>query len=168
MKIGLGGGCHWCTEAVFQALHGVSMVEQGFIRSNPPYQSWSEAVMLTFDPAEIPLSTLIEIHLRTHASTSDHSKRGKYRSAVYIHDALSGLEVARILLRFRNRFGKPLVTQILPFQAFKLSDEKFRNYYQTGPKRPFCKAYIDPKLELLRTEFTEYLRQAEFSFEETG
>jgi len=85
-KIGLGGGCHWCTEAVFQALRGVERVEQGFIRSTAPHDGWSEAVIVHFDPAVIDLKTLIEVHLRTHASTSEHSMRGKYRSAVYAFD----------------------------------------------------------------------------------
>jgi len=67
-KIGFGGGCHWCTEAVFQKLRGVASVEQGFIRSRPPYETFSEAVIVSFDAAQISLSVLTEIHLRTHAS----------------------------------------------------------------------------------------------------
>jgi len=85
-KIGFGGGCHWCTEAVFQALNGVQKVEQGFIRSDPPQDSFSEAVIVTFDSKILSLETLIEVHLRTHASTSSHKMRGKYRSAIYIFD----------------------------------------------------------------------------------
>ncbi|MBO6639652.1 MAG: peptide-methionine (S)-S-oxide reductase [Roseitalea sp.] len=82
IRIGFGGGCHWCTEAVFQALRGVTRVEQGFVRSEPPFDAWSEAVIVTFDPASIDLATLTEVHLRTHASTAAHAMRGEYRSAV--------------------------------------------------------------------------------------
>ena len=52
-RIGLGGGCHWCTEAVFQALAGVNEVAQGFCRSTAPNEDWSEAVMVAFDPDQI-------------------------------------------------------------------------------------------------------------------
>ncbi|MES0879562.1 peptide-methionine (S)-S-oxide reductase [Roseibium sp. SCP14] len=157
MKIGLGGGCHWCTEAVFQALSSVENVEQGFIHSNPPEDSWSEAVIVTFDPAVLPLEVLIEIHLRTHSSTSHHKMRGKYRSAVYVFEAETNDKVEGILGDLQSGFEEPLVTSVLPFVAFKPSDERFQNYYATNPDRPFCKTYIDPKLAMLRREFGRVL-----------
>lgn len=158
MKVGLGGGCHWCTEAVFQTLAGISKVEQGFVRSNPPADSWSEAVVVTFDPAALPMEVLIEIHLRTHASTAHHKMRGKYRSAVYVNDAATGAEVTRALQDLQTQFEDPLLTQVLSLVAFKPSDARFQNYYRNGPERPFCKTYIDPKLALLRKEFSSVLR----------
>ncbi|MCV0428957.1 MAG: peptide-methionine (S)-S-oxide reductase [Roseibium sp.] len=159
VKIGLGGGCHWCTEAVFQALGGISTVEQGFIRSEPPEDSWSEAVIVTLDPVALPLEVLVEIHLRTHASTSHHKLRGKYRSAVYVEEAETGLLVDRILCDFQPQFDDPLVTRVLPFAGFKASDARFRNYYATDPERPFCKTYIDPKLAMLRREYSNVLKE---------
>ena len=82
-KIALGGGCHWCTEAVFQHLKGVDRVEQGYVSSDGMHSTFSEAVIVHFEPQMIPLAKLIEIHLYTHNSTSNHSFRKKYRSAVY-------------------------------------------------------------------------------------
>ncbi|POF32378.1 peptide-methionine (S)-S-oxide reductase [Roseibium marinum] len=158
VKIGLGGGCHWCTEAVFQAVAGISRVEQGFISSDPPEDSWSEAVIVTFDPAALPLEVLIEIHLRTHSSTSHHKMRGKYRSAVYVYDAGTGVKVGRVLRALQRGFDAPLATKVLTLTAFKSSDERFRNYYLNGPERPFCKTYIDPKLALLRKDYCRVLR----------
>ncbi|MEO9527964.1 peptide-methionine (S)-S-oxide reductase [Roseibium sp.] len=161
MRIGLGGGCHWCTEAVFQAIAGISNVDQGFIRSDPPEDAWSEAVVVTFDPAALPLEVLIEIHLRTHSSTSRHKLRGKYRSAVYVYDAGTGVKVGRILRDLQHGFDEPLVTSVLTLADFKASDERFRNYFANGPDRPFCKTYIDPKLVLLRREYGNRLRAVE-------
>ena len=83
VTIGFGGGCHWCTEAVFQPLEGVSEVRQGFIRSDGPDEAWSEAVEISFDPDRVSLRDLIAVHLSTHASEADHKMRGKYRCAVY-------------------------------------------------------------------------------------
>ncbi|GAB4538213.1 MAG: hypothetical protein Tsb0019_39200 [Roseibium sp.] len=159
VRIGLGGGCHWCTEAVFQAIAGISNVDQGFIRSGPPEDAWSEAVLVTFDPVALPLEVLIEIHLRTHSSTSRHKMRGKYRSAVYVYDSGTGVKVGRILRALQHGFDDPLVTSVLSLAAFKRSDERFRNYYAKGPERPFCRTYIDPKLALLRREFGRVLRE---------
>ncbi|MEG8042407.1 peptide-methionine (S)-S-oxide reductase [Sphingomonas sp. LR59] len=72
-KIGFGGGCHWCTEGVFQALLGVVEVEQGFIQSDAPWDAWSEGVLVHFDPAIIDLGTLAEVHLRTHSANGTYS-----------------------------------------------------------------------------------------------
>ena len=150
----LGGGCHWCTEAVFDHLRGVSHVEQGFARSDPPADSWSEAARVTFDPAVIPMRVLIDIHLRTHAATSDHSMRGTYRSAVYVGD--DGAEARAALAALQAGFDAPLVTQVLPLRGFRLNDARFLAYYRTDPQRPFCRAYIDPKLAMLRREYEEH------------
>ena len=134
-------------------LRGVERVEQGFIRSTPPHEMWSEAVIVHFDPATIGLDTLVEVHLRTHASTSDHSMRGKYRSAVYTFDAEQADDAQAVIGLLRTEFDEPLVTNVLDFVDFKPSDERFHDYYRTDPERPFCTAYIDPKLKLLRERF---------------
>jgi len=81
-KVAFGGGCYWCTEAVFQSLIGVEKVAQGFISSEGKNDSFSEAVIVYFNE-KITLKTLIEIHLHTHKSTKEHSMRTKYRSAIY-------------------------------------------------------------------------------------
>ena len=155
-KIAFGGGCHWCTEAVFQALSGVVETEQGFVASHAPNDSWSEAVVLHFDPNTIPLGVLIEVHLRTHASTAQHSMRGKYRSAIYTFSTSQSAQTQDILANLQPGFDAPLVTQILPFVAFKPSDSRFHDYYKSDLNRPFCRTYIDPKLAKLRKEFSGF------------
>lgn len=158
ITIGFGGGCHWCTEAVFQALTGVSRVKQGFITAAPPDDSFSEAALITFDPAAIPLKTLVEVHLRTHASTSDHSMRGKYRSAIYVEGREREKEAEVALISLAPLFDKPIVTRVLAFGTFEESDERFIDYYATNPVRPFCRTYIDPKMAVLRERFASRLR----------
>lgn len=157
-RIGFGGGCHWCTEAVFQALLGVSRVEQGFIASTPPMHAYSEAVIVHADTQKIPLEVLIEIHLRTHASTSHHALRGKYRSAIYAFNDEQAHQAREILTQLQPQFAAPLVTQVLPFTAFKASPPRYQNYYSKRPERPFCKTYIEPKLSRLRQRFAEQAR----------
>ncbi|MGC1204202.1 MAG: peptide-methionine (S)-S-oxide reductase [Flavobacteriaceae bacterium] len=103
-KIAFGGGCHWCTEAVFQSLLGVSKVEQGFVASTGQHNSFSEAVIVHFNVAKISLTTLIEIHLNTHKSTSNHSMRTKYRSAVYTFFEEQKHDAERFVESFQNQF----------------------------------------------------------------
>ena len=148
-KIGLGGGCHWCTEGIFQSLIGVEHVDQGWIKSEGENDAFSEAVIVTYDPNEISLETLIEIHILTHSSTSEHSMRGKYRSAVYIFDEKQGEDTQMILDRLNTARKEKMITQVLPFVDFKRNTEDLLNYYQTRPDAPFCKRYIEPKLRKL-------------------
>ncbi|NJW53728.1 peptide-methionine (S)-S-oxide reductase [Salinimicrobium oceani] len=148
-KIGLGGGCHWCTEAVFQAVEGVTKVEQGYIASAPPAETFSEAVIVHYLPKKVKLERLLEIHLHTHNSTVNHSFRKKYRSAVYCFSSEKEKQVKAILEVLQKQFEEKLVTQVLPFQEFKASRESIQNYYRKNPDAPFCKRYIEPKLKVL-------------------
>ncbi|MGJ8551149.1 peptide-methionine (S)-S-oxide reductase [Winogradskyella wichelsiae] len=156
-KIAFGGGCHWCTEAVFQSLKGVSNVEQGFIASHDENSSFSEAVILYYDADIISLQVLIEIHLRTHKSTSTHSMREKYRSAIYSFSGTQKIESETILKKFQPIFKNKLITKVYPFSAFKASRKAIQNYYQKNPKKPFCERFINPKLKLLLIDFSNHV-----------
>ncbi len=152
-RIGFGGGCHWCTEAVFQSLRGVGQVEQGFIRSVAPDDAWSEGVIVYFDPKTISLDTLIEVHLRTHSATSRHALREKYRSAVYVFDPVQQRTVRRAITTLQGGFRDRPITRVLPFDGFRASEARYQNYYRQHPEAAFCKRYIDPKLDLVKSRF---------------
>ncbi|NAS11568.1 peptide-methionine (S)-S-oxide reductase [Poritiphilus flavus] len=156
-KIAFGGGCHWCTEAVFQSLRGVHSVEQGFVSPDSTDRSFSEAVIVTYDSEMITLKDLSLIHLFTHESTSKHSMRTKYRSAIYTFNKMDEEFLFQIWDELQAEFQSKLITQILPFKEFRASDEQFQNYYRKDPGKPFCKRYIHPKLELLRRLFSSHL-----------
>lgn len=145
--IGFGGGCHWCTEAVFQSIEGVVKVEQGYIASKAPNDNLSEAVIVHYLPKKVSLERLLEIHIHTHKATSNHSLRSKYRSAVYCFSADDEEEAKILLERLQQQFQKKLVTQILPFKIFKASRESIQDYYRKNPEAPFCQKYILPKLK---------------------
>ncbi len=157
--VGFGGGCHWCTEAVFQSLRGVDKVEQGWIRSSPPDDAWSEAVVVQYRPDQIDLETLIDVHLRTHSSASDHAMRSKYRSAVYSFDPDQHRQAEHLLSALGDQRPAPLITRVLPFHGFRLNDEELLDYYKTRPDAPFCRTYIDPKLRALRQSHGAQLRE---------
>ena len=154
-KIALGGGCHWCTEAVFQSLRGVQNVEQGYVSSTGENSTFSEAVIVHFKQEVIPLEKLIEVHLYTHKSTSNHSMRSKYRSAVYYFEEQQKARSLATLTNLQVSFSEKIITQVYPFKEFKASREEIRNYYLKDPEKPFCKSFIDPKLKILREQFSQ-------------
>ncbi len=152
-KIGFGGGCHWCTEAIFQSLKGVNLVEQGWISSEGENNYFSEAVIVHFEPTEINLATLIEVHLHTHSCTSNHSMRKKYRSAVYYYSPDQKQSINKILADLQSDFEDNIITKAYPLVAFKKSPENVQNYYLKDPNKPFCRRCIAPKLSLVLNKF---------------
>lgn len=158
-KIALGGGCHWCAEAVFQSLNGVLKVEQGFVNSIAANGAFSEAVIVHFNTQEISLKVLIDVHLHTHKSTSNHSMRKKYRSAIYVFSEIQKNEATKILKVLQRHFNDALITEILPFNNFKPSRLQIQNYYYSNPKKPFCETFINPKLKILQSKYNSHINQ---------
>ena len=156
-KIAFGGGCHWCTEAIFQSLIGVCKVKQGWVSSSLlDAITPSEAVIVHFDASHISLDILTEIHLFTHNATSNHNFREKYRSAVYTFSESQQIEAKNILDNKQKLFEKPLVTKVYPFGKFKLNNEQYLNYYKRNPTKPFCQVRIEPKLKVLLEKYSDY------------
>jgi len=158
-KIALGGGCHWCTEAVFQSLKGVEKVEQGYVASTGENDWFSEGVIVHFNQEIISLKTLIEIHLYTHKSESAHSMRNKYRSAIYTFSEVQFDESNTILNKLKIHLDKKFITKVYPFFEFKESREEIQNYYIKNPEKPFCVRFINPKLELLLAKFSKKMHK---------
>ncbi len=154
-KIGFGGGCHWCTEAVFQFFKGVENVEQGWIKSAAPNESFSEAVIVNYDAEKLNLKTLIEAHLLTHASTVDHRFRKKYRSAIYYFTEEDKIHSEIILNKISAKNKLTYILKILPFVDFKSNRKKYLNYFQQNKEAPFCETYVVPKLKILEEKFKE-------------
>ena len=162
-KIAFGGGCHWCTEAVFQTLIGVHKVAQGFISSTAENNTFSEAVIVHFNAKKIELKILIEIHLRSHKSTSNHSMRNKYRSAVYYFSNSQKEKSLKIIDELQSSFKDEIITKVVEFTSFKPSTEEFQNYYQSNPNKPFCETYINPKLKFLVQNFSNQIEKSKVS-----
>lgn len=141
IEVGFGGGCHWCTEAVFSNTPEASDVLQGWIRSNGEESNLSEAVLLKCEL--VNLEKLIHIHLLTHSSTNEHSLRYKYRSAVYYTDP----NHKRIIENILSDVPENVITMVLPLEKFELNDEKYLNYYEKNKGNQFCETYIEPKLK---------------------
>ena len=166
VKVGFGGGCHWCTEAVFQQLQGVLQVDQGWASSTDAPSFFSEAVIVHFDPAVISLEVLTSLHLHTHSCTSRHALRTRYRSAVYGFGESQVQAVAKVLEALQADFDDPLVTEAVLFSAFRQNSERYQDYYQRQPEAPFCQRYISPKLEVLQKQYAQHVRPAPTRYNE--
>jgi peptide-methionine (S)-S-oxide reductase len=158
-KIGLGGSCHWCTEAIFQSLKGVIHVSQGWVEPDDNAAEFSEAVIVEFDPILISLGSLIEIHLHTHSCTSEHFMRSKYRSAVYTFNEEQLISAKQAIDKLQTDFEDMVITKVFPFKTFKLNNEKYLDYYYKNPDKPFCKTFIDPKLKILLHQFSSHVNE---------
>ena len=134
-------------------------MEQGYIASTGKYTAFSEGVIVTYDPEIIPLETLVEIHLFTHKSTSSHSFREKYRSAVYFMNLEDAEKSEEAIAKLQQDFLEKIITQILPYKDFKASRDSLQDYYLKNPEKPFCQKYIHPKLELLRKDFSRQFEE---------
>ncbi len=156
-RIGFGGSCHWCTEAIFRSLIGVEKVEQGWIAPDGDTGAYSEAVIVYFNAEAISLATLIAVHLHTHSCTSAHTMRDKYRSAVYVFDSAQAVAATNAIHDLHADFNAPIITQILPFLKFKLNSEQYLDYYYRDPEKPFCRNIVSPKLSLLMKKFGKYV-----------
>jgi peptide-methionine (S)-S-oxide reductase len=157
-KIGFGGSCHWCTEAIFKSLKGVIHVSQGWI-TPADSMDFSEAVIVEFDNSLISLENLIEIHLHTHSCTSRHSMRSKYRSAIYTFQSEQEELSRSAINQLQADFDRPIITEVIPFGSFKLNRDEYLDYYFKDPEKPFCKTFIDPKLKILINRFSDHLHE---------
>jgi len=153
----LGGGCHWCTEGVFRSLKGISKVEQGWIKSIDEDDTFSEGVVVYYSENDISLRTIIEVHLQTHSSASNHSMRKKYRSAVYTYTEADRIRAKQIILDSSLNNTLPVVTKVLPFVTFKWNKEEYLDYYLKNKEKPFCKTYITPKIDQLKEKYSDHL-----------
>ncbi|MBN8675033.1 peptide-methionine (S)-S-oxide reductase [Lacibacter sp. MH-610] len=158
-KIGFGGSCHWCTEGIFASVIGVQKVEQGWIASENENAYFSEAVIVHFDESLVSLQNLIEIHLHTHSSTSNHSMRKKYRSAVYTFTEEQFHQCSPLIKTLQYSFDESLITTVLRFAAYKPNTDDYQDYYYSDPRKPFCQTSIYPKLQLLAKKFSSNINR---------
>jgi peptide-methionine (S)-S-oxide reductase len=167
-----GGGCFWCTEAIFQKVKGVKKVESGFsggFIKNPAYREvcndntgHAEVIRIEYEPGEITYEELLRVFFLTHDPTTLNRQGNdvgtQYRSVVfYMNEAQKSIaEKVKAELGAEKHFPKPVVTEILPFENFYKAEEYHQNYYASNPSQPYCSYVIAPKLEKFRKQLPEF------------
>ena len=170
----LGGGCFWCTEAVFVKVRGITDVESGYSNGqshNPTYEQvcagttgHNEVVKLTYDPAQISLGQILEIFFVVHDPTTlnrqGNDAGAQYRSGIY-YTTPEQKQLADQMIRQMTGdklFGKPIVTEVLPLDNYWPAEEYHQDFFEKNPNQGYCVAVAGPKVAKFRKTFTDLVK----------
>lgn len=170
-----GGGCFWCTEAVFKRLKGVTNVISGYAggkEKEPSYQQVSsgatghaEAVQISFDPKVISYDTLLDVFWATHDPTTKNRQGAdvgtEYRSVIFYLNEYQKMHAlsSKEKLEQKKEYPSPIVTQITPLDAFYKAEDYHQNYYEENRNKPYCALVINPKIQKLLNAFTDNVKE---------
>lgn len=166
-----GGGCFWCTEAIFQKVKGVKKVESGYsggFVKNPAYREvcngttgHAEVVRLEYDPSEVGYEELLRVFFMTHDPTTLNRQGNdvgtQYRSVIYYFNEEQKEKAEKFIreLEAENYFDQSIVTEVSPYKNYYKAEEYHQEYYSNNSSQPYCSFIITPKLEKFRKLFPE-------------
>jgi peptide-methionine (S)-S-oxide reductase len=170
----LGGGCFWCTEAVFVKVRGVTDVESGYCNGEtlqPSYEQvctgrtgHNEVVKLEYDPEAISLREILEIFFVIHDPTTlnrqGNDSGTQYRSGIYFTTPAQQ-EEAEAMLRQMNQdklFGGPIVTEVLPLSNYSPAEDYHQDFFEKNPTQGYCMAVAAPKVDKFRKTFKDRVK----------
>ena len=173
-----GGGCFWCTEAVFKMLKGVSAVEPGYGSTTlttsakaPTYEEVSsghtgfvEVIKLEYDPALIKYNDLLTVFFGSHDPTTVNQQGAdigtQYRSVIFSTSDEQKHEAEQFIadLNALSTLGKPIVTDVEPLGEYHTAEEYHKDYYARNKNASYCQLVINPKLEKVQMQFADLLK----------
>ncbi len=172
--VAFGGGCFWCTEAVFKMLKGVTKVLPGYAggtTKNPTCDSVSngntghaEVVYIEYDPTQVKFTDLLTVFFASHDSTTLNRQGNdvgtQYRSIVLTKTADQKKETEDFIaeLNASNKMGKPVVTEVAPLDVFYPAENYHQDYYARNKDAGYCQVIINPKLEKVQEKFAALLK----------
>ena len=170
-----GGGCFWCTEAVFAMLKGVSKVEPGYAGGsveNPSYEKVSggdtghaEVIRVTYDPAVISYEDLLTVFFGSHDPTTPNRQgadTGEQYRSIILYETDEEKQAAEKMIKEVDtslKAGTRVVTQLIPLGKFFPAEEDHQKYFEKNTSAPYCQLVIEPKVEKVRKRFAELLKQ---------
>ncbi len=169
----VGGGCFWCTEAIFQEIEGVSEVVSGYTGGNAPGRptyreicsgltGHAEVVQLTFNPEIISYRDILTIFMTTHDPTTLNRQGAdvgtQYRSAIFYSNEEQKMTAESVLSDLAPHFSSPIVTEITPLSTFYEAEDYHQNYYRDNQQQGYCNFVINPKLSKLRQMYADRLK----------
>lgn len=171
----LGGGCFWCTEAVFQQVRGVLAVESGYSNGQAERPNYAqvctgstgcaEVVKVVFDPAVIGLRHILEVFFLVHDPTQlnrqGHDVGTQYRSAIYYTEPEQKTVIDALICEMcqDKLYEASIVTEVLPLADYWPAEPEHQNFFVRNPEQAYCRAVAAPKLERLRRNFAHWARQ---------
>ena len=169
----VGGGCFWCTEAVFQEVKGVSSVVSGYtggtVPGRPTYREicsgltgHAEVVQITYDPGLISYADILVIFMTTHDPTTlnrQGADRGtQYRSVIYYHNKKQQDIAEAVVKEIGAYYSNSVVTEISPIDTFYEAEHEHQDYYKNNSSQGYCQVVINPKLATLRKLHADKLK----------
>ncbi len=170
----LGGGCFWCTEAVYKEMKGVVKVVPGYSGGhikNPAYREvttgrtgHAEVVQILFDPRETSFSDILEVFFMTHDPTTLNRQGNdigtQYRSVIFYHNEEQKVTAEKVKELFEEEkvYPNPVVTEITSFDTFYIAEDYHHNYFARNKNQPYCQFVVAPKVEKFRKIFREKLK----------
>jgi len=173
-QITLGGGCFWCTEAVFQRLKGIEHVESGYMGGslpNPTYRDictgntgHAEIIQITYDPSVISLEQIFEIFWTAHDPTTLNrqgaDKGTQYRSVIFYgseeEKALAEKSINEVA---STLYSDPIVTELAALTTYYPGEAYHQNYYNGQSSKPYCHVVITPKIGKLRSKYAKLMKE---------
>ncbi len=171
----LGGGCFWCTEAVYKELKGVSEVLPGYSGGhikNPAYREvttgrtgHAEVVQIKYDPEVVSFSEILEVFFATHDPTTLNRQGAdvgtQYRSAVFFHSEEQKQTAQEIINQLNSEgvFDDPIVTEVTSFDVFYEAEDYHKNYFERNKNQPYCRMVVAPKVEKFEKVFKDKLKK---------
>ena len=171
----LGGGCFWCLEAVYDQVQGVTDVVSGYSGGTVPQPTYqqvctgltghAEVVQVSFHPDQISFKEILHIFFGVHDPTTLNRQGAdvgpQYRSVIFYHDdgQKDTAEAVVAELEADHIWEDPIVTQVVPFEAFFPAEDYHQEYYQNNPWQGYCRVVISPKVAKFRKQFAERLKQ---------
>jgi peptide-methionine (S)-S-oxide reductase len=170
--ITLGGGCFWCTEAVYEHVDGVTAVESGYCNgrvAQPTYEQVCsgatgcvEVIRVAFDADRISLREVLEIFFVIHDPTTPNRQGNdvgtQYRSGIYVHDAAQQAVAREVMDEVNAKVGGRLVTELLPLADYSRAEDYHQHYYANHPYQGYCAMVAAPKIEKFRKTFASRYR----------
>jgi peptide-methionine (S)-S-oxide reductase len=172
--ITLGGGCFWCTEAVFEQLKGVEKVESGYSGGtvpNPTYQQvcsgdtgHAEVSQITFDPKVISLKEILEVFFTVHDPTTLNQQGNdvgtQYRSVIFYRNAEQKTVAGQVIkeIEAAKIWDGHIVTDVSPFKEFYKAEDYHQEYFRLHGQQPYCRMVIAPKVAKFREHFRDKLK----------
>lgn len=171
----LGGGCFWCTEAVFDDLKGVSSVESGYSGGrveNPTYAQvcsgttgHAEVIQITFDPQVVSFKQILEVFFTVHDPTTLNRQGAdvgtQYRSVIFYHDEEQRCVAEQLIkaLDAQHVWNAPIVTELAPFEKFYVAEDYHQEYFRLNGSQPYCRMVVAPKVAKFREHYREQLKR---------
>ena len=169
----IGGGCFWCTEAVFQNVKGVEKVKSGYsggtVPGHPTYREitsgltgHAEVIQITFDANVVSFETILIIFITTHNPTTLNRQGAdigtQYRSVIFYHNDMQKKTAEGVISELSEYYEHPIVTQIAIFKVFYEATIEHQNFYKNNPENGYCSFVIAPKLAKLRKLYADKLK----------